>query len=307
MPTIVISYRRTDSSAIAGRIFDRLIAHYGEESVFLDIDNIPFGIDFHAHIQQILQRTDVVLAIIGANWLGVSPGGGTRMCEPTDPVRFEIETAIARRMPIIPVLVDGAKMPDSTDLPAEFGNFAYLNAAEVASGREFRNQTDRLIAAIERAVTGDAGSTIPRSRTVAAGRESSPPRIWLRYVLSYLSTPLVLILVAHHIVINAFDMNVAYLWMASAVVPFIFGFLFFRASGGEAGAALAFATALGVTAAVGMTVSQTLNSGDPVLPQNRYEWRDNIQFMVGIALSFLAGYALARALKAARSRKFGKH
>ena len=205
------------------------------------------------------------------------------------------------------MLVDGAKMPDSTDLPAEFGNFAYLNAAEVATGREFRNQMDRLIAAIERAVTGDAGSTLPRSRTAAAGRESSPPRIWLRNVLSYLSTPLVLILVAHHIIINAFDMNVAYLWVASAVVPFIFGFVFFRASGGGAGAAFAFATALGVTAAVGMTVSQTLNSGDPVLPQNRYEWRDNIQFMVGITLSFLAGHALARGLRAARSRKFGKH
>ena len=307
MPTIVISYRRTDSSAVAGRIFDRLIAHYGEESIFLDIDNIPFGIDFRIHISEILQRTDVVLAIIGANWLGVSPDGGTRMRDPTDPVRFEIETAIARRMPIIPVLVDGAKMPDSTDLPAEFGNFAHLNAAEVATGREFRNQMDRLIAAIERAVTGDAGSTLRRSRTAAAGRESSPSRISLRNVLSYLSTPLVLILVAHHIIINAFDMNVAYLWVASAVVPFIFGFLFFRASGGGAGAAFAVATALGVTAAVGMTVSQTLNSGDPVLPQNRYEWRDNIQFTVGIALSFLAGHALARAWKAARSRKFGKH
>ena len=172
MPTIVISYRRTDSSAVAGRIFDRLIAHYGEESIFLDIDNIPFGIDFRIHISEILQRTDVVLAIIGANWLGVSPDGGTRMRDPTDPVRFEIETAIARRMPIIPVLVDGAKMPDSTDLPAEFGNFAHLNAAEVATGREFRNQMDRLIAAIERAVTGDAGSTLRRSRTAAAGRRA---------------------------------------------------------------------------------------------------------------------------------------
>jgi TIR domain len=306
MPTIVISYRRTDSSAVAGRIFDRLIAHYGEESIFLDIDNIPFGIDFRTHINEILQRTDVVLAIIGANWLGVGPDGCTRMSDPTDPVRFEIETAIARRMPIIPVLVDGAKMPDSTDLPAEFGNFAYLNAAEVATGREFRNQMDRLIAAIERAVTGDVGSALPHSRTAAAGRESSPSRIWLRNVLSYLSTPLVLILVVHHIIINAFDMNVAYLWVACAVVPFIFGFVFFRANGGGAGAAFAVATALGVTAAVGMTVSQTLSSGDPILPQNRYEWRDNTQFTVGIALSFLAGHALARALKAARSRKFVK-
>jgi hypothetical protein len=71
MPTIVISYRRSDSSAIAGRIFDHLTAYYGEESVFMDIDNIPFGMDFRTQIHETLQRTDIVLAVIGANWLGI--------------------------------------------------------------------------------------------------------------------------------------------------------------------------------------------------------------------------------------------
>jgi hypothetical protein len=306
MPTIVISYRRTDSSAIAGRIFDRLIARYGEEAVFMDIDHVPFGTDFRTYIHEILQRADVVLAIIGANWLGVSAGGGTRMGEPTDPVRVEIETALARRMPIIPVLVDGAKMPGSTDLPAEFGNFAYLNAAEVATGREFRNQMDRLIASIERAMTGDAGAAPSGSRTAAAGREISTPRIWLRNVWRYCAAPLVLLLVAHYVIVNAFDLNVAYLWVAAAVVPFVFGFVFFWASGGGAGPAVALAISLGVISAIAMTVSQSLASGDPILPQNRFEWRDNFQFVAGIALSFLAGHALARASRAARSWKFGK-
>jgi hypothetical protein len=137
MPTIAISYRRSDSSAIAGRIFDRLTAHYGEHAVFMDIDNIPFGTDFRSHIREVLLRADVLIAVIGANWLGRKDSGAARMQEERDPVRVEIETALEGNTPIIPVLIDGAKMPASSELPASFGNFSYLNAAEVSSGRDF--------------------------------------------------------------------------------------------------------------------------------------------------------------------------
>src|SRR5579862_6125194 len=75
MPRIAISYRRADSSAIAGRICDALLAQYGKESVFMDIDDIPFGIDFRSHIQDVLQRTEVLIAVIGPNWLGVGADG----------------------------------------------------------------------------------------------------------------------------------------------------------------------------------------------------------------------------------------
>ena len=157
MPTIVISYRRSDTSAIAGRIFDRLAAHYGEDSVFIDIDNIPLGVDFRTHIQETLRRTDVFIAVIGVNWLGVSSSGTARIQENTDPVRMEVQTAVERSTPIIPLLVDGAKMPNSTDLPSEFGNFAFLNAAEVVTGRDFRTQMDRVIAAIDQTLTPAQG------------------------------------------------------------------------------------------------------------------------------------------------------
>jgi hypothetical protein len=70
MPKIAISYRRSDTAAMSGRIFDRLAAHYGKPSVFMDVDNIPIGADFRAHIGETLRRTDVVLAVIGAGWLG---------------------------------------------------------------------------------------------------------------------------------------------------------------------------------------------------------------------------------------------
>jgi hypothetical protein len=311
MPAILISYRRADSSAIAGRILDRLAAQYGEESVFMDVDHIPFGIDFRTHIQETLQRTDVLIAVIGGNWLGKSADGAVRMHEKTDPVRVEIETALERKTPIIPVLVDGAKMPQSADLPEEFGNFVYLNAAEVASGRDFRTHMERLIGAVDRAA-GIAGSppasrsTIGRTQSTAASVEQKPEGIFRpAEAVRYFLVPLVLLLVAHHLIINALDLNTAYLWIASAIIPLAFGGGLFWLAGRGAGPAFAFAIALGVVAVAGMTVSQSLSSGDPIMPQTRFEWWDNANVAALVALSFLAGHALARGARAVLGRKPG--
>jgi TIR domain len=314
MPTIVISYRRADSSAIAGRMFDRLTARYGEQSVFMDIDHIPFGADFRTHMQEMLQRADVVIAVIGPNWLGVGADGATRMREPTDPIRVEIETAVARKTPIIPVLVDGARMPQSADLPKKFGNFAFLNAAEVATGRDFRTHVDRLIAAIDRTVAG--GACPPASRSTASRRpdardaerqeDASVRGPWLTDAARYFLVPLLLLLAAHHIIINTLDLNTEYLWIASAIIPFAFGGGRFWLGGRGVGPAFAFAITLGVIAVVGMTVSQSLNSGDPIMPQTRFEWWDNFNVAALIALSFLAGHVLARSLRATRRWRFGR-
>lgn len=306
MPKIVISYRRSDSSAIAGRIFDRLAAHYGEDSVFMDVDNIPFGIDFRAHIQEMLIQTDVLLAVIGPNWLGASTAAAVRMQEKTDPVRVEIETAIARNTAIIPVLVDGAKMPDSTAVPAEFGNFAYLNAAEVATGRDFHIHMNRLIGAIDRASTGDTKVEALRSRTYQTPAEAtreSTQRPWLNDGLRYFVAPLILLVVAHYLVVNALNLNIAYLWTACVLVPLTFGFSFFWLAGRGREAACVFAIALGLIAVTSMTISESLNSGDPIMPQTRFEWIDNVQFAGAIALSFFAGHVLARMLREVLKRK----
>jgi TIR domain len=311
MPTIVISYRRSDSSAIAGRIFDRLTVHFGEDSVFMDVDNIPIGIDFRSHIHEALQRTDVVIAVIGPNWLGINADGLARMQEKMDPVRVEIETALQHETPIIPVLVEGAKMPTSSQLPPEFGNFAFLNAAEVATGRDFRAHMDRLIGAIDRAVAGDAnvatqGSRTGKTRAAVARTEDSAAKPWLAAVLHYFIIPLALLIAAHHLIINEFDLRTEYLWMACIVAPFLSGFALLWFARRGPGPAFAFAIALGIIGVIAMTVSESLNSGDPLMPQTRYEWWDNINFAVAIALSFLAGHALARAARALHNRKFGK-
>ena len=142
MPKIAISYRRADTEVMAGRIRDRLADRYGEDAVFMDIDNIPFGKDFRVHISEEIVQSDILLVIVGPRWLGA---------EQTDFVRLEVETAMGNTVPIIPVLVGSARMPQPAQLPESLQNFAFLNAAPVATGRDFHQHIERLIRGIDQA------------------------------------------------------------------------------------------------------------------------------------------------------------
>ena len=168
MPKITISYRRADSDAIAGRIRDRLAGHYGEASVFMDIDNIPFGIDFREHIKTELAQTDVLVAVVGPKWLGrPGEGGRMRIAEESDPVRIEIETALQRGIPVVPVLVHGATIPSTGELPDSIKSFAFYNAAEVDTGRDFHPHMDRLIRSMDRVT--ERQRQRPHGRRAGAG------------------------------------------------------------------------------------------------------------------------------------------
>jgi hypothetical protein len=134
---------------MVGRIFDRLVTRYGKTSVFMDIDNIPYGIDFRKHIQETLQECDMVLAVVGPRWLGADTQGSFRINNAADPVRVEIETALRRGIPLIPVLVEGATMPDASQLPESLSEFAFRNAAPVDVGRDFHIHMDRLTRSID--------------------------------------------------------------------------------------------------------------------------------------------------------------
>src|SRR6202161_602450 len=149
MPKIAISYRRADSEAMTGRIFDRLSSHYGKDAIFRDIDNIPPGIDFRVHINEMLRKTHVLLAIIGPGWLGVSSGGTERIQQESDAVRVEIETALRRRLPLIPVLIGNTTMPNSDQLPPSLKDFAFRNAVRVDTGQDFDYHMDRLIKSMD--------------------------------------------------------------------------------------------------------------------------------------------------------------
>lgn len=172
MPRITISYRRDDSLDITGRIFDRLAAHFGREAVFRDIDNIPPGVDFRRHIDLVLDDSDVVLAIVGPKWTGPAQH---RLASPADPVRVEIETALRKNKPLIPVLVSAAAMPLPDELPDSLCDFAYRNAVRVDSGQDFDVHLGRLIHAVERFFRIKEGRAADEAvRSAVAATEPAP-------------------------------------------------------------------------------------------------------------------------------------
>jgi hypothetical protein len=144
LPRIAISYRREDSAAITGRIFDRLVAHYGRDAVFRDIEAIPLGVDFREYINTILARTDVGLVVVGKRWFGARRGG-RRIDNPADPVRVELEIILRRGMPVVPILVEGGAMPTADQLPDSLKELVYHNGLDVDSGRDFDQHIERLI------------------------------------------------------------------------------------------------------------------------------------------------------------------
>jgi len=146
VPKIVISYRRADTEEITGRVFDRLCDRFGRRSVFMDIDNIPAGKDFRTHVDDALEKADVMLAIVGPGWVNVQRGHSTLH---TDWVGVEVESALKKKLRIIPVLVRGAKMPEPEALPSAMRGFVYLNAVRVDGGQDFNAHMRRLISEID--------------------------------------------------------------------------------------------------------------------------------------------------------------
>jgi hypothetical protein len=145
---IVISYRRDDSEAITGRIFDRLTQTFGKEAIFRDIDSIPAGTDFREYIGSILRQSELLVVIVGPRWLGRTRSNRSRIDDPTDLVRVEVETALEADLPVIPVLVGNARMPDTARLPESLRPFAFRNAIKVDSGQDFDDHVNRLIRSI---------------------------------------------------------------------------------------------------------------------------------------------------------------
>ena len=170
MAKIAISYRRTDSD-VTGRIFDRFVQRYGKDSVFRDIDNIPFGIDFRKVVNDALRGTDVLIAIVGPNWRGTRKRGGARIDDANDLVRIEVETALQRNIPVIPALVGGAMMPKPTELPDGLRDFSFRNAAKIDSGRNFDTDIERLMRSMDRLLEGKTVETAPAETTSSGDTE----------------------------------------------------------------------------------------------------------------------------------------
>src|SRR5688572_15226138 len=142
MRRIFISYRREDEVHLTGRIYDRLVVHFGADNVFKDVDSIPVGVDFRQALRDWIDRSDIVL--IGAYWLKTrdEKTGGRRLDVEGDFVRFEIEAALGRGTPVIPVLVGETRMPEAKDLPPSIRKLAFTNAARIRPDPDFHRDMD---------------------------------------------------------------------------------------------------------------------------------------------------------------------
>ena len=143
---VFISYRRSDSIDICGRIYDRLVRDFGEQNIFKDVDNIPFGVDFVEYLDNQVKECTVLLAVIGPKWVEVEDDKGRRRIDdPNDFVRIEIESALKRNILVVPLLVSGAGMPYTEDLPESLQPLTRRNGIQVRPDPDFHNDMTRLI------------------------------------------------------------------------------------------------------------------------------------------------------------------
>jgi len=150
MSGIFISYRREDSAAYAGRLYDRLCAKFGADQVFMDVDDIPPGADFAANIGAKVGSCDALVAVIGKSWLGVRNGDGQlRLSDPSDFVGLELALALQRKILVIPALVGGASMPKAGELRADLKALAQRNAITL-NDQDFQRDVDLLIKVLEK-------------------------------------------------------------------------------------------------------------------------------------------------------------
>jgi tetratricopeptide (TPR) repeat protein len=147
---VFVSYRRADSRHAAGRLGERLDEHF---TLFMDVDRIRPGADFTTVVREAVNQTDVLLAVIGSQWLNLTgENRGRRIDQPDDWVVEEIGTALRRGIPVIPVLVDGASMPARDELPSALADLANRQAMRIAH-ESFAADSTRLIERIEEIVT----------------------------------------------------------------------------------------------------------------------------------------------------------
>jgi hypothetical protein len=154
MLPVFISYRRKDGQNATGTNHDRLDMYFGEKIVFRDIDDIPGGVDFPAELEKALMNCKVLIAVIGLNWIDAEDDEGRRrLDDPADYVRQEIAAALARKIPVVPVLVSNAAMPGREQLPHDLRELASKNAIHIPPDHNFHQGVATLARRIT-AVTG---------------------------------------------------------------------------------------------------------------------------------------------------------
>lgn len=189
MSGIFISYRREDSAPYAGRIYDRLSARFGADQVFMDVDDIPPGADFTAHIGAKVGSCDAMVVVIGKNWLTARDAKGqVRLNAPGDVVATEIALGLGRNVLVIPALVGNAGMPKVEELRGDLKPLAQRNAVSL-SDQDFSRDVDQIVTALEKIPGLPKGSENQRRNARAELRR----KLWRRLLWK---APIIFLLVS---------------------------------------------------------------------------------------------------------------
>lgn len=174
MSGIFLSYRRDDASGWAGRLYEHLVRDWGAGQVFMDIDAIEPGDDFREAIARTMQSCEVVLVVIGPNWLQMRDEFGNRRLEDeADTHRAEVIAALEADVRVVPVLVGDAGMPKASDLPEVLRSLAYRNAA-VIEDRRFAADVAELLSSLRQYIKSQPVVETPADR--GPGAEASRRR-----------------------------------------------------------------------------------------------------------------------------------
>ena len=166
MASIFVSYRRTDAAGHAGRLYDQLANRFGAANIFKDLDSMEPGADFAEVIEDTVARCDALIAVIGSDWLS------SRLEDPDDWVRLEIANALARKVRVVPVLVEGAKMPAPSELPDDISALTRRHAVDL-SETGWNAQVAELLDRLE-SVLGVAPSSVPLADMMEHLRAATP-------------------------------------------------------------------------------------------------------------------------------------
>lgn len=148
MSRIFISYRRSDSAYVSDAIYKALVEHFGREHVFKDVDNIPPGVNFKKHLTEKVTECEVLVVVMGSQWLEASDERGRRLEHPTDFVRIELEAALERQVPVIPVFVNDTSMPGPSQLPASIADLSYFQGIPLRPAPDFDRDMEKLLHAV---------------------------------------------------------------------------------------------------------------------------------------------------------------
>jgi len=168
---VFISYRREDSSGHARAVYNELRGQFGPDNIFMDVDAIEPGVDFIKAIESAVGRCDILLALIGPNWLDAGEGGVPRLQSENDYVRTEIATALRRDIRVVPVLVGGAIMPSPVNLPEDITPLTRRNAIEIRHPH-FDADVASLISFLVKIVDPKQEKSPSSSLEVSAGEKS---------------------------------------------------------------------------------------------------------------------------------------